>query len=190
MSYLKTFSPWIAYWAGTAVADWRLGLAAGLVVGIAVLVSGRRDGVDVISAAGVVYFAALLPVALAEPASSLSDGTAAMALAVLGIAATASILLGRPFTETFARRETPQELWDTPQFRDANRVITTAWAVSFLVTAAVLAVLLLIAPDALGVRIAVQVVGFVVPIRFTSLYRARLRARYAPAALAGVPAAD
>jgi hypothetical protein len=43
-------------------------------------------------------------------------------------------------------------------------------------------VLTLAAPDALGLRLAVQAAGFVAPIGFTARYRARIRARFAPPA--------
>jgi hypothetical protein len=179
MNYLKSFSPWIAYWTGAAIADWRLGLAAGLLVGLVVVASERHHGVDLISAAGVMFFVLLLPVALVAPANAVHTYTAPLAVGFLGLTAVASIIAGHPFTETYARREVPSELWDTEPFRQANRVITAAWAVAFLTSAAVLVALTLAAPDASGLRLAVQAAGFVAPIGFTSWYRDRIRARYA-----------
>src|SRR5215468_10938751 len=128
MSYLRSFGPWIAYFAGTAIADWRLGLAAGLVVGIVLLVQDRHRGIDLISLAGTVYFAVMLPIAFFAVDSGVRDYTPVLALGTLGIAATASILVGKPFTLTFARRETPEELWETDVFLHVNVVITAAWA--------------------------------------------------------------
>ncbi len=180
MDKLKTFLPWIAYGVGSAVADWRVGLAAGLVVGIVVLVTARQQ-IDLISGATVAFMAVLLPVAILWPESALSDAMPAACLAFLGLVAGTSVLIGRPFTETYARRETPPELWATDVFRQANRTITTGWAVSFLVTAAVVAVLLVAAPDQTVVRYVVQVAGFVAAARYTAWYRGRLAARFAPA---------
>ena len=179
MDKLKTFLPWIAYGVGSAVVDWRVGLAAGLVVGL-VLRATTRQRIDLLSGATVVFLAVLLPVAILWPQSEVADAMPAVCLAFLGVVAGASVLVGRPFTETYARRETPPELWATDIFRQANRVITTGWAVSFLVTATVVAVLLEVAPDQTVARYVVQVAGFVAAARYTAWYRARLAARFAP----------
>lgn len=180
MGYLKTFLPWIAYGIGSAVADWRVGLAAGLVVAIAVMVTSRLE-VDLISGATAAFMAVLLPVAIVSPHGALSNAMPAACLAFLGAVAGVSLLIGRPFTETYARRETPPELWATDLFRQANRVITAAWTVSFFVTAALAAAMLVAAPDQVALRYVVQVAGFVTAVRFTRLYRSRLAARFAPA---------
>ena len=179
MDKLRTFLPWIAYGVGSAIVDWRVGLAAGLAVGIVVLVTARQP-IDLISAATVVFMAVLLPVAILWPQSPIAVAMPAACLAYLGVVAGASVLVGRPFTETYARRETPPELWATDVFRQANRAITTGWAISFLVTAAVVAGLLVAAPDLTAIRYVVQVAGFVAAARFTAWYRARLAVRFAP----------
>lgn len=180
MDKLRTFLPWIAYGVGSAAADWRVGLAAGLVVAVVVLVTAHQE-IDLISAATVVFMAALLPVAILWPQGAIADAMPAACLAYLGVVAGASVLTGRPFTETYARRETPPELWATDVFRQANRAITTGWAISFLVTAAVVAGLLVAAPDLTAARYVVQVAGFVAAARFTTWYRGRLAARFSPA---------
>ena len=180
MGYLKTFLPWIAYGIGSAVADWRIGLAAGLAVAIVVLITTDQE-IDLISWATAAFMAVLLPVAIAAPHGTVSDAMPAACLAFLGVVAGASILAGRPFTETYARRETPPELWATDLFRQANRAITAGWTVSFLVTAAVVAVLLVAEPDQVALRYGAQAAGFVAAARFTAWYRGRLAARFAPA---------
>jgi hypothetical protein len=179
MGYLKTFLPWIAYGVGSAAADWRVGLCAGLAVAVVVLVTTAQE-IDLISWATVAFMALLLPVAIASPHGALSDAMPAACLAFLGVVAGASILVGRPFTETYARRETPPELWATDLFRQANRVITAGWTVSFLATAFVVAVLLVAVPDQVALRYGAQAVGFLAAARFTRWYRGRLAALLAP----------
>jgi hypothetical protein len=44
-----------------------------------------------------------------------------------------SILLGHPFTESYARQTTPRQFWNTTEFRQANRVISAVWGLAFLV---------------------------------------------------------
>jgi quinol-cytochrome oxidoreductase complex cytochrome b subunit len=41
----------------------------------------------------------------------------------------------RPFTEDYAREQTPPEIWDTPGFRRTNQVITLVWGGVFVGTA-------------------------------------------------------
>ena len=48
-------------------------------------------------------------------------------------------------------------------------------------TAAVVAGLLVAAPDLTAIRYVIQVAGFVAAARYTAWYRARLAARFAPA---------
>ena len=179
MSYLRSFGPWLAYFAGTALADWRLGLTAGLVVGVVLLMQDRPRGIDLISLAGTVYFAAMLPIALLMVDSAVRDYTPVLALGTLGVAATASIIVGKPFSSTIAKRETPEELWETDVFLHVNVVITAAWAASFLVSAAAIALVTAVVPDALALRIGLQVLGFVVPVGFTAWYRARITTQFA-----------
>jgi hypothetical protein len=179
MTYVRSFGPWIAYFVGTAIGDWRLGLAAGLIVGGALLIGARHRGVDVISLAGTAYFALALPIALVAPDNGLRNYTSVLAPLVLGIAATASNLIDRPFNHVNARAETPEELWHTDVFLQVNKVITWAWAISFFATAAAVGLAVSLDPDAVAVRIALQVAGFVGPIIFTNAYRQRVAARYA-----------
>src|SRR5207302_5654892 len=100
------------------------------------------------------------------------------------VASAWSMARRRPFTETFAKRMTSPEVWDTPLFRQANMTITAVWTASFLVTGSVCALVLAIAPHAIQLWLGAEVIGFVVPMRFTKLYRARLQARRAALAAA------
>src|ERR1019366_3638412 len=43
-----------------------------------------------------------------------------------------SILIGHPFTESYAREKTPAALWDTPEFHAINRRISAVWGLAFL----------------------------------------------------------
>ena len=51
-----------------------------------------------------------------------------LTLIVLG-----SVVIGHPFTESYARESTPKEIWGTPQFRAVNRTISLVWGLAFLV---------------------------------------------------------
>jgi hypothetical protein len=182
MSQVRSFAPWIAYPVASALFGWHAGAAVALgfcVVGL--LRDGRAAASDTFRLAALGFFAALSAVAWIDPTSALHRFVPALIPATLAVAAAASILVARPFTLAFAKRVAPREFWDTPLFVHINVVLTAVWATSFAITAAIIAVTLTIAPHAVGILLAAQVAGFVVPMRITRWYPAQARARYAMA---------
>jgi len=181
MSQLRSFAPWIAYPAASALFGWQAGAAVALgfcIIGLAC--DGRAAATtDTLRMAALVFFAALSAVAYADPATALHQYVPALIPATLAVTAAVSILVARPFTVTFAKRVAPREFWDTPLFVHINMVLTGVWATSFAITAAIIAITLTVAPHAFGILLGVQVAGFVVPMRITRWYPAKARARYA-----------
>ena len=186
MSALRSFALRIAFTITSAIADWRLAAALALCISLAGAVARRQQDTEPndLANATTVFFAALTIVSIANPGSGLQRYVPALAPAALGIGAGLSILRARPFTVPFAKRSTPAELWDQPRFYTANVTISMIWTVSFAVTAAVLATVLATAAHPAGIVIETEILAFVVPMRFTALYRRRLRARYAAVAAA------
>lgn len=184
MSNLRSFAPWIAYAALSSLFDWRIAALFATVVAARAIADQRREQgeVDDLTVTTGIFFAGLAVLSLVSPESPLHRFTPALSLTALGVASVVSLLRNQPFTLTFAKRSAPRELWDAPAFLAANVTITTVWAVSFLVTAAVCAATLALAPSATAIWITAEVLGFVVPMRFTTRYRARARARFAAAA--------
>jgi len=181
--YLKSFAPWIAYAAGAAISDWRYGAAAGLATGAVVLLQQHRGhGVELLTAVTTVFFAAVLPIAIVDPEAGIHQYMAALSLGTLGAAATASLLVHKPFTLAIARQSTPAELWDHPLFHRVNAVITSVWAASFVATALVCAALAHQYPDLVPLWVAAQIIGFVIPARFTRRYPDHVRAQLLDAA--------
>jgi hypothetical protein len=182
MSQLRSFAPWIAYPAASAVFGWQA--AAGIALAVAViglLRDGRAAATDTFRVAAVVLFAGLTAAALTDPAGPVHHYVPALIPATLAVAAAASIAAGRPFTVAFAKRVAPREFWDTPLFVHINTVLTAVWATAFAVSALVMGITLAVAPGAYGILIGTQVAAFVVPMRITRWYPARARARYAAA---------
>jgi hypothetical protein len=183
MSNARSFAPWIAYAIVSSVLDWRAAAAIALVVAIRAIRRDRRehDDVDDLTRATGWFFAGLTALSVLDPTSPLHRFTPALSLATLGIAATWSLIRSEPFTMTFAKRTAPPEVWDEPLFIDANVTITTVWAISFLGTAAACAAVLAVAPSATLLWVAIEALGFIVPMRFTVRARQRARARFAAA---------
>ncbi len=93
------------------------------------------------------------------------------------------MLIGRPFTEDYAREKVPIELWDHPNFIRSCFIVTTAWGLVFLANTLV-NVAKLYYPDFnewlyRGVEFAIIASGVV----FTKIYSERARRKRATAEL-------
>ncbi len=87
--------------------------------------------------AGVVFFAfALVSVAVLQNIWVIQH-LGILASGTLFVATMLSILLGQPFTESYARDHVPQELWDSPAFIRSCYTVTGAWGMIFLANAMV-----------------------------------------------------
>jgi hypothetical protein len=181
MSNFRNLAPWAVFALVSAFADWRVAAPAALVVCVANAAARRHVGesADELAVAAMAFFGAISIVSGADPTSPIRDFMPALTGAVVGTGMLASVVRGRPFTLPFARRSTSPAIWDDPRFLHANVVISMVWALSVLVMAGTLGLLHVAVPHAVLVAIGVQVVGFVVPVRFTKLYRGHLRARFA-----------
>jgi uncharacterized membrane protein len=132
-----SFAPWFVFLIVDRFAT--LEDAAACAVAAAIVVLGRallHNHVHLLDVASVVYFVALLIVVQAAGASSrvdISNYAQAGAHIALTLIVFGSILIGHPFTESYARETVPKEYWDTPQFHETNRIISAAWGLAFVV---------------------------------------------------------
>ncbi|GGN38898.1 hypothetical protein GCM10012285_15470 [Streptomyces kronopolitis] len=180
MNYLRGFIPWLVF-AGVSSAGWQWGALAALATAVVLLLADRAAGLSLehrlLEYGTIAFFAALGTLAFAQPDSALKSYGSALSMGWLALIAWVSIAVRRPFTLGFARRMAPPEVWDSPLFRRINVVLTAAWASSFTLTALAQA-----AVTALGwsvaVSIAIQLAGFILPVRFTAAYPERARARF------------
>ncbi len=181
---LRNFTPWIAYAAVAGIVDWRAGAAIAFLVAARAVAQSRSvyGDVDDVTITTKWFFAALTVLSIADPNAAVHAYAPALSLAVLGGASLWSLVRHEPFTLTIAKRSVPAELWGLELFHRANVVITEVWAASFLVTATVCASAIALAPDATWLWVSAEVIGFAVPLAFTTLYRDRLRHQFATAA--------
>ncbi|WP_313879551.1 hypothetical protein [Streptomyces silvisoli] len=177
--YLRGFIPWIAF-AAISTVGWQWGALAALVSGVWLLAKDRRSGVAadalILETSTVAYFAAMTAFAFAVPHSPVRTYAGALSLGWLAATAWSTLAVRRPFTLGIARRSTPQEVWQTPQFLRVNMVITTAWATGFALTAAAVAACDAAHTGPLATTVC-QVVGFVAPAVFTNRYPKIVQAR-------------
>jgi hypothetical protein len=188
MAYVLSFSPWIAYGGVSASLTWRAGVYAALVVQAALAATLlRRRELDALSLGTLIFFAAMTGVALASPHAAIHRWMAALSAGALAVIALASLLGGQPFTLAIARRTTPAELWDHPEFIRLNRFITSVWALAFLAAAGGCSLAIaLLRDDTAGIiaanAVALLGAGFVTR---RSVQRARARAAAAGLMLSG-----
>jgi hypothetical protein len=178
MSLFKNFAPWITFLVLTSTVNWQVGLAAGLVVQVALIVAARR--VDLLNGAMLAFFLVMTAFALAQPNSSAQNAVAALSTGWLAAVSLTSLAIGRPFTLSYARVGVRPEVASSPLFFRTNQIITAVWTAYFATTAALgVASLLGLASTAVT---AANIVLLVAAVKFTIDYPKRVHARAHPLA--------
>jgi hypothetical protein len=132
-----SFAPWVLFIMAVRVTN--VYVAAGVAGLAAIVVLARamtRHKAHLFDVAGVIYFVGLLVVlAIVHPSDIATWGRYAQAVAhgSLCVIVFGSVLVGHPFTESYARDQAPREVWDTPGFHAFNRKISIVWGFAFLV---------------------------------------------------------
>ncbi|MFI6375668.1 hypothetical protein [Streptomyces sp. NPDC050546] len=186
---MRGFIPWII--AGVVSSfDWRWGAISGLVSGLLLLWQDQRRGVGldalILEISTIVYFAVVGSVAVASPDSALADHTDVVSFAWLAATAWGTLAIRRPFTLGIAKRQTPREYWDMPEFIRVNNNITIAWGSGFTFIGVSLAICNAVdAPAWMGIT--AHVVGLAGPALFTKVHPARAQARLEAAQGAVMP---
>lgn len=132
-----SFAPWLVFLLAARVTSLYGAVAAGAVAAVVVLIRAiGRKRVHMLDVASTVYFVALGAALIVVHPGHL-DYWARYAQAGSHIALTllvfGSILVGRPFTESYARETTPESVWRTDRFHALNRQISAVWGLAFLV---------------------------------------------------------
>jgi hypothetical protein len=181
MTYVRSFLPWIVYYALITFADWKWGALAALVVALVLIATqvraGRGADAVIIEIGSSVFFAVLTVIAFADPHSGLHSYSGALANGTLALISLVSLAVRRPFTLGIAKQTTPREYWDLPAFVRVNTVITSAWTVSFAVAAVVLVLVAAVAHGDVAATVVVQIAALVIPIVFTRRYVSHVQAR-------------
>lgn len=133
LKLLLAFAPWIAFWIISSchtMMSLQIGICTAAVLVIIMGITGLHRGL--ILWAGVVFFAfALVAVVLLKNLWVIRH-LGILASGTLFMAALISIVIGRPFTESYARDHVPKELWDAPAFIRSCYTVTGVWGMVFL----------------------------------------------------------
>jgi hypothetical protein len=132
-----SFAPWAAFLMVVRVGNvyWGAGVAAVAAIIVLARALGRHKA-HLFDYVGVVYFVGMLALlAIIQPGDVSTWGRYAQAVAhgSLTVIVFLSVLVGRPFTEGYARDQAPREAWGSPHFRAFNRKISLFWGLAFLV---------------------------------------------------------
>ncbi len=130
---LFVFSPWIVFWiiaGGHSPLRLRLGICVAAAM-IAVMGITRLHR-GVILWAGMAFFSFAMVAVVWLMNIWVIHHLGILASGSLFVAAYFSMLIGRPFTEDYARDHVPIELWDQPGFIRSCYIVTTAWGLIFL----------------------------------------------------------
>ncbi len=127
------FSPWIAFWliaGGHSMLRLQVGVCVAAIMVIGMGITGLHRGL--ILWAGVVFFAFALVAVVLLKNPWVIQRLGILASGTLFTAAMVSIIIARPFTESYAREHTPKELWDSPAFIRSGYTVTGFWGMIFL----------------------------------------------------------
>jgi hypothetical protein len=176
------FVPWIVFSVVAGPSTWEWAALAALVCSVVLAVPDwrRSRSISILDAAALVFFAVLLVLSLTLDRAALQpieDRAQLLSSVVIAVVALGSLAVGRPFTEFYAKKEAPREVWGTPTFKQINRVLTGLWGVVFVINALcdVAVGYWGASPDVFNWVI--PIVAIVVAVKITSWYPAHVRAR-------------
>ncbi len=181
------FAPWIIYAVVVKDVGWEVGATAGLLSSaILSYPSYERGALKILDYAGLIFFGALVILGLFLDRRELDwieQYSSVIAMGAITVAVFGSLAFV-PFTEQYARESAPEEIWDTPGFKQANRHLTIVWG----------AVFALIALDSLAQELLdsnAALLDWIIPValivggfKYNAHYVAKARARSEPADVA------
>jgi hypothetical protein len=179
------FAPWIIFWVVASPSTWEWAtLGALLAAVILAWPSAERGSLKVLDVGSIVFFGVLSLLAIFLDTSDLDwveDYSQAISSGALAIIALGSLAF-MPFTEQYARETAPREVWDKPDFKRTNFVLSAMWGGVFAASA----VLGIIAQQT-DSSTAREWLNWIIPIalvigafKYTAWYADQARARHAP----------
>ena len=150
MTYLAGFAPWIAFWVLAARnGDERRTLLVACAVALAVslvslLLQRRTVGVSSLDIGSIAFFAGFAVATQFADDTWLATYNQFVSNTALFLIVGVGLLLGHPFTQTYARAAVPETMWREPHFVHSNQVIARVWVAVFAVMALSSGLLLLV----------------------------------------------
>jgi len=136
INLLLSFAPWIAFLILSGHSLLRLDIAlivAALLV-VVMAITGLHRGA--VLWAGYLFFGAAIIFVIVLKNMWFINHLGILANGMLFSTAFLGMMLGKPFTEDYARDETPREIWETASFVRACYSTTSVWSLVFLLNLA------------------------------------------------------
>ncbi|CAN5375590.1 hypothetical protein BH11ACT6_BH11ACT6_37840 [soil metagenome] len=180
-AYLKSplsgIAPWILF--SVLSTPGRFEIAVCVALGLAVLTLRvselRKMGVYALDVLGVVFFLVLAVMGLVFNDATigfLEVWAGELTNIVLAVFVIGTIVVRRPFTLAYAKKEAPEEHWDSPLFLRINYVISGVWAGAFVFNAVMgfIGDAILHDPDNFWTAWVLQLAAIFFAIAFTEYY--------------------
>jgi hypothetical protein len=179
MGILLGLTPFVAFFVAMRLASPLIGLLAALANSALLCAWMYRRGksVKILEIGSLLLFGTLvLYTLIAAPEWTVATVRLAVDAGLLTIVVV-SLAIGRPFTLQYAREQVPKELWATPSFVSANRLITLVWAAAFAVLVATDGAAEYLPSVPVWIDVAGSIAAFGGAVGFTIWYPAMLRRR-------------
>jgi uncharacterized membrane protein len=179
------FVPWVVFSVVAGPSTWMWAALAAFLCSLILSVPSWRStrSIGVLDAAGLVFFGVLVVLALVLDRATLQpieDRAQLLSSVVIALVALGSLAVGRPFTEYYARQQTPREYWNSPTFKQINRVITAVWGLVFVLNALCDAAVAYLGVTSDVFNWVVPVVAIVAAVKFTDWYPDHVMGRNRP----------
>ena len=136
INLLLSFAPWIAFLvlAGHSILRLDIALIVAAVLVVVMAITGLHRGA--VLWAGYLFFGAAILFVVVLKNMWVISHLGILANGTLFSSAFLGMMLGKPFTEDYARVETPKEIWETAEFVRACYTTTSVWSLVFLLNLA------------------------------------------------------
>ncbi len=132
-----SFAPWILFLVADRFVSFPIALAiAGAAAVVALVRAARRHHLHMLDIANVTYFVVLAIALVAvrpDDMTTWSRYAQGGAHGFLTLIIFGSVLIGHPFTESYARELVPAAFQGTAEFHAVNRKLSLIWGSAFLV---------------------------------------------------------
>ncbi|HST38642.1 MAG TPA: hypothetical protein VLK58_04000 [Conexibacter sp.] len=134
----RGFVPWIIFWVVASPSSWEYASGGALLAALILLIpTPDRGSIKLLDIASIVFFGALTLAGFVldrDQLSWLEDYSQAISSGALALVVLGSLAFV-PFTEQYAREQAPREVWESPLFKQVNRMLTLVWGVVFAISA-------------------------------------------------------
>lgn len=182
----RGFVPWIIFWVVAGPSTWEYAAGGALLAALILAIpSGDRGSIKMLDVVSILFFAALTVAGLILDRSELDwleDYSQAISSGVLALVVLGSLAF-LPFTEQYARESVPREHWDSPLFKQVNRLLTFVWGLVFALSAVLGVIAQEMDSGSDWLNWIIPIALIVGAFKFTAWYPERARAQ------AGVPPA-